>query len=264
MSHSILDSKLLTSQNKFHHKGKSDYRLSLLHPFIHTNAKVPSELPIPSTTASLKYNFSLRPNATGKFLIVLDPFTNVISTCVLDSLTGSDIVTPVFTNTVCDHNSSIIDMWRLVSCELKVTYTGQIQQLSGFMTGTVTSNLNASDNKDFMNFTSIEDIAEKLTVTPIEGIRLVYIPRDPAMLDFQKSSDYSATGVANCVRKHLMIIYGDALPNVTCLRIDYVRNIEYVSRTSIREYIPHTIDDSQIVNGNIFTELSQFQIDSVN
>ena len=53
---------------------KDLYTQSLLYPESYS-AKVPGPLPISSATASLRDNFSITPNASGKFLLIIDCFS---------------------------------------------------------------------------------------------------------------------------------------------------------------------------------------------
>lgn len=239
----ITDSGILLSQADTGRRVYQYYRLSLMQPSVHVGAKIPTEYPIPSATAAFKYNFTVTPNATGKFLFVYDPFVkkpNLYITSTLDGSTalGTDSTTPVFG---IDEAATFIDNFRIVSCGVTVRYIGQLQTLSGFLCGSIQSAL-GDTNAMFTKFDDIENTTEKKVVSPLEGLRLVYVPRDSAMTDFSKldsTTKYFAVTDAN-IRKFLFVIYGDGLPNSACLRFDVHLNIEFVSKLTCREYINHS------------------------
>lgn len=239
---SIRDDRMLLSQAASSRIAKAGYRLSLMEPSIHTGQRIPSEFPQASATASLRFNFNITPNASGRFLYIVDPFrrdSNVYNASTLDGLSVSGAAT-VRASAV---SATFIDMFRIVSCELKATYTGQLQTLAGYLTGATASNYSGTNQNIFFNFENIENSQNKLSVSPLNGIRLLYVPNDPSMIDYFTPASYDA-GTSPAVNKYLMIIYGEGLPATSCIRIDYSLNIEYLSRLDIREYIPHYMSNN--------------------
>lgn len=259
------DSDVLKRQSQWFDSSLSSYRLSLLYPSHHTGAKVPSEMPQPSATAALKYNFNITVGALSNFLIVYDPTVGVIRYATNPIGDGT---APSFTDFILPQDSNIIDMWRTVSLELRLTYVGQIQTLSGFLTGAVCSNYSATDDTIWNTFQNIEDIENKKTVNPIQGLRLLYFPQDSTMLEYYKQSDYPTvspwTGNAATRRKLMMIVYGQGLPSTTCLRVDIFRNIEYQSKPALREYIKHDNTCSQKFDKSVVDSVANQPVKALN
>lgn len=217
------------------------YRNSLLHPESSLGAKIPSDISQDSATACIKYNFTVTPNASGNFLVVLDPFIQPLQINTNAALNGIGGGTGLFTASDCIQDSSIIDMWRLVSTSIVVQYTGQLQALSGYLVGASTSNISNATFDTYCTFTNIEDIQNKRVSSPIEGMKLIYYPSDSTQLDYYKNTDYSTSPYNSNTRwKTNMVIAGAGLPSTACIRIDIYRNIEYISKPSVREYILHS------------------------
>ena len=92
---------------------KELYHQSLLYPE-DIVAKIPSHIPINSATATIRNNFSITPNTTGKFLLVIDPFYGTGS--LFQDNTVDGLGNGVVTNITLNQNNSIVDQFRLVSC----------------------------------------------------------------------------------------------------------------------------------------------------
>lgn len=244
------DAGILLSANAYRTRVRDAYRLTLMHPTKHYGAKIPTEFPLPSATACLKWNFNLTPNATGKICVWVDPFKrspNVYNDSTLngDGVAGTPVAFTTETGFTLASGSSFIDMFRVVSAEVKVTYIGTLQNVSGYIGGSVHSNLSvpieANARPIFTKFENLENSSDKVIVSPLQGLRLVYVPRDPEMLEYFDIAGYQNETGQN-IGKYLMIIHGDGLPTTTCLRLDYCLNIEYVAKISAKEYIYHSMD----------------------
>jgi len=230
------DIQLLQRQQQYFQGSLNSYKLSLMAPHKHFS-KIPTLLPTETTLANLKYNFNLTPNATGKFVIVIDPFQRDMVYNVSATLDGLGTVGSytTFAQTI---DTNIIDQWRLVSMSVQVQYIGRLDSLSGFFCGAITSNVSNATNDTFVTFQNIEDIQNKLVVNPMDGLNLLYVPSDTTMTDFTSTTIY--TGATHSSKwKNLFVIYGDGLPNTSCVRVDIFKNFEYISKPSYREYIPH-------------------------
>lgn len=251
---------MLNRLNEMYQDANLNYRKSLLHPELHQGGKVPSEIPNETATAQIKYNGTITPNANGKFLLIIDPSIqdgSVYNSSSLDGLGNGGSLTTLSFN----QDSNIIDMFRTVSASLIIQYTGRLDSHSGFICGCVTSNLSNATNSTFFTFTNIEDIQNKKVVVPVDGLKLIYSPYDTSQLDFYKQSDYSTNNSANKWKK-LFIIYGDGLPNTACIRYDYTRNIEYISKPAYREYVPHISQPPCKLDSNVFIESREKEVQS--
>ena len=215
------------------------YIRSLLHPELVAGAKIPSPLPQQTATAQIKYNFNITPNASGKFALVIDP--SVQQYTLYNDSTVNGLGVGVAANGIFAQDSNIIDMFRVVSASLIITYTGRLDAMSGFIVGAVTNNLSDATPTTYLTFNNIEDLQDKKLSTPYDGLKIIYSPIDTSQLDFTTQTSYAAN--TNQSRwKEIFVVYGDNLPNTSCIRVDYVRNIEYISKTAFREYISHDYD----------------------
>lgn len=249
---------MLDRINEMYQNANLEYRKSLLHPELHQGAKIPSEIPNETATAQIKYNGTITPNASGRFIFVVDPSIqsgSVYNGATVDGVgTGGSATTVSFLQ-----DDNIIDMFRLVSSSLVIQYTGRLDSHSGFICGAITSNLSNATNNTFFTFTNIEDIQNKKVVVPVDGLKLIYSPYDTSQLDYYKQSDYAGATAPQRWKK-LFIIYGEGLPNTACIRWDYTRNIEYVSKPSYREYVTHMSSPPCKLDSSVFTDVKSKEV----
>lgn len=236
------------------------YRKSLLHPEEYAGAKIPSEIPQQTATAQLKYNFNITPNSSGRFLLVIDP--SVQSSYLYNDSTVDGSGNGVLTTLNFTQDSNIIDMWRLVSSSIVVQYTGRLDSTSGYFVGAISSNLSNATQTTFLTFSAIEDLQNRKVVAPIDGLKMVYSPYDTSQLDYVTHTVYS--GNTNPTKwKQLFIVYGEGLPNTNCVRVDYVRNIEYVAKPSYREYIQHSMAVPAAFDSSALVEAKSKEIQTI-
>lgn len=222
----------LGSIRNYETAAKDLYLSSLVNPENYI-AKIPGPLPISSATAALRDNFSITPNATGKFLLVIDPFNLNIKLYQGDDLTGqagegnATEIPLVISNT-------IVDQFRVVSSGVILRYFGNFNQMSGIIVGAVTSD--PSGQVDWRKFQNIEDLTNKYISKCVDGIKLIYTPMDNRATEFYPISTYTQNNHP-LKNQYLFVIYGDQFPNNTCIRVDYFKNIEYTTTPAYREYI---------------------------
>ena len=216
---------------------KDLYLRSLISPET-TGAKIPSPLPISSTTACLRDNITIMPNSLGKFLLVIDPFRPVSKLYTNDQLTGDDLPEdPGFRELNFSIDSNIVDQFRLVSAGVILRYYGNFNQMSGLFVGAVTSD--PSGQVHWYDFKNIEDLTNKYISKCVDGIKLVYSPMDNKATEFVKTEDYTRN--EHPLRnQYLFVIAGDLFPSTACIRLDYYRNYEYTTKPKYREYITQT------------------------
>lgn len=239
------------------HQSQYKYAASLTNPFNSWGAKCPTTIPIDSATAHIEYNTDFAPNASGRFLIIADPMRNDVQLYNDSTLTGLSAVGAITTVSL-PQDSTIIDMYRLVSYGIRLTYQGDLQTHKGYIVAATTSNLAA---EDFRVFSRIEDVHNKQRMVPLQGAYVKYVPVDPDQLDFKPSSVHTGnTHSSN--NKQVLLIYGANLPSTASFRLDIVRNIEYVSRPTLREYINHSCDNSFSIQSVDFEGPKSNQISS--
>ncbi len=223
---------------RWKHKQKINYMQSLLYPEEHLS-KIPSMLPVSSAVTSISYQQTITPNASGKFLLVIDPVCQsgfLYQDAGLNGTGGGTLTSLTFAQ-----DANIIDEWRLVSSSVILRYYGNFNNMAGFFVGATASNRDAATQTTFLNFQNIEDLTGKQLTRAVDGMKLIYTPVDTLTQEYSSQTNYSAnTHPARW--QNLFIIYGDNFPNTSCIRVDYTRNIEYKSKPAYREYIAHTKD----------------------
>ena len=210
---------------------KELYTKSLLYPELYS-AKVPGPLPISSATASLRDNFTITPNNTGKFLMIIDVFSRYAKLYTADDLDGTGNGTVSVKQW--DFNTNVIDQYRLVSAGVIVRYYGNFNQMSGLFVSAVTSD--PSGAVDFKNFQNIEDLTNKYISKCVDGVKMIYTPMDNRAVEFRPSNTWTNDDHP-CKGQYLLVMYGDLFPNTNCIRIDYYRNYEFTTLPRFREYI---------------------------
>lgn len=256
--HAMREAKMLAYLDMQRRATKDLYRRSLLHPEVYSGAKIPSEIPQETATAQVMWNGQITPNSAGRFLLIIDPSVQAATLYNDETLNGVGAA-GAGTTINFDHDSNIIDMYRLVSMSCIISYSGTLDKLSGYIVGATTSNLSAANNNTFFTFTNIENIQNKRLVNPIDGIKLIYSPYDNQQLEYQSIGAYSGSTSAHKWKK-LFIIYGEGLPANTCLRWDVVRNIEYISKPALREYIPHVAAPSCSFDSTVLQEVKKQEV----
>lgn len=238
-----------------------NYRKSLLHPELHSGGKIPSEIPQETATAQLKYNFNITPNASGRFLLVIDPSVQA-AYLYNDSLVdgnGGGTLTSLNSFT---QDSTIIDMWRLVSASLIIQYVGRLDATAGYLVGALTSNLSNATQTTFLTFSNIEDLQNRRVVNAIDGLKMIYSPFDTSQLDYATQTAYSSS--TNTVKwKQMFVLYGEGLPNTACIRVDYVRNIEYIAKPAYREYIKHSLPTPVKFDANVIVDVKKKEVQTL-
>jgi len=220
------------SPKSYHMAAKDLYLNSLLFPE-NCTAKIPGPLPVSSATASIRNNFSITPNATGKFLLIIDPFNEKAQLYQDSTVDGMGNGTP--TEITMSQNNNIVDQFRLVSSSVIVRYYGNFNQMSGIFVAATTSKL-SGQLTDFLTFSNIEDLTNKFVSKCVDGVKLIYTPMDNRAIEFRPGQEYT-NGTHPCCKQYLFVIMGDLFPNNTCIRVDYYRNIEYTTIPLYREYI---------------------------
>ena len=210
---------------------KELYINSLLSPENYV-AKIPGPLPISSATASLRENFSITPNLTGKFLIVIDPFSPNNNIYINNDLDGNGNGTA--TTITFPINTDIVDQFRVISSSIILRYYGNFNQMSGIFVGAATSD--PSGSVDWKQFQNIEDLTNKFISKCVDGIKLIYSPMDNKANEFVPLEKYT-NDQHPLKNQYLFVIYGDQFPNNTCIRVDFFKNIEYTTKPNYREYI---------------------------
>ena len=238
-SHDENQEKIMISELKAYAKACQElYLQSILNPEYHL-AKIPSRMPVESALGSLKYNFSITPNANGFFCLVIDPFYKygqLFQSNDVDGLGNGTVTTIEFSQ-----DDSIIDQYRLVSSCVIMKYYGNFNNMSGIFVAATSSNVKNQNYTTFLNFDNVENLNNKQVLKCVDGCKLIYSPIDESATEFRATSKYDDGTDFNRFQ-YLFIIVGYSFPNTTSIRVDFFRNIEYTVTPQYREYITQTKD----------------------
>lgn len=238
-SHSEDAETRMISELKAYSKAcKELYLRSILNPESHL-AKIPSRMPVESALGGLKYNFDIKPNSTGKFCLIIDPYYEqgqLYQDNTVDGMGNGVVQTIPFSQ-----DGTIIDQYRLVSSCVIMKYYGNFNLMSGIFVAATSSNVRNQNYTTFLTFDNIENINNKQVLKCVDGCKLIYTPRDESATDFRASNLYSAGTDPNRYQ-YLFIVCGYSFPNASSIRVDYFRNIEYTVTPPYAEYITQTKD----------------------
>lgn len=243
---------------------KSKYLLSIIDPFKHKFTKVPSELPIPSSSFSIRSNVNLVTNATGNVAFAINPFyltttSGNTSFSVNNDVSLTGLVASNFFLGVDIGQSlpvALYNKYRLSSAGLRLTFTSSQLSSTGFatcsvdfadtiVTGTGASNATYSTYGVFNN---IENAYFKETKATRNGdsISMNYIPLDSSFVDYQ---------TVNASKQGFVFIgyIAGAQALTTIARLDIVLNFEALVAAQYTDYLPCQVytgglDDLKSVN----------------
>lgn len=214
------------------------YLRSILNPEYHL-AKIPSRMPVESALGSLKYNFNITPNTNGMFCLIIDPYYHKVQLFQSADVDGHGNGT--VTEYEMSQDDNIIDQYRLVSSCVILKYYGNFNEMSGIFVAATSSNVKNQSYTTFLNFDNVENINNKQVLKCVDGCKLIYSPIDESATEFRSTSKY-VDGTDFNRYQYLFIVCGYSFPNVSSIRVDYFRNIEYTVTPQYREYITQTKD----------------------
>jgi hypothetical protein len=232
------------------HLQRGNYIMSLLNPFTYKNARIPTDIPTPSATFSLKSNINLTSNALGNVAFVYNPIflaSNPASGSM--NVNNDSSLTGVIANNnfvTVDTGQSlparIYTRYRVVSAAIRVTFTSSLLTSTGFATVSVSyDDLNVAGAvgvvepaaQAFGNFSLMENGNFRETKATRNGdeIQLIYLPLDTRYTDFTQLNTpiigFNFTGY----------ISGSA-PSTTIARLDVVTNYEALVDNVYTDYLP--------------------------
>lgn len=234
------------------------YLASLLDPTLRIDARIPSQIPIPTAAFHVRTNVTLTSNANGNVAWAFNPFflTETADNTALGvnndpTLTGTALNNN-FDGVLIGQNLPISDLYgnyRLVSARLQVTYVGSTLNASGYATQAISYDCESrvtavgvanSAYMDYGNFTRIENGYFRKTMPCIPGrtISNIYLPVD------NKYTEFTETSIVPRASEpvYTFVGYASGLPPSTpCLRMDVWLNFEATVTTANTDYIPTTI-----------------------
>jgi len=254
---------------KSYNDNKLHYLLSIVNPFRNRIAKIPTEIPIPSSSFSIRQNFNLISNASGNVAFGFNPFALYANTTLTtfgvnnDATLSGSTTSNFFTGVDAAQNLPIAlySKFRLVSSAIRLTFTSSQLSSTGFATVSVDfSDVNGAlvgvplaTLLKYGLFSNIENAYFKESKATKNGdtLDLNYIPIDSSF------TDYLNVGSARPGFTFVGYISG-AEKSTTIARIDLVANYEALVATEYTDYLPSqvytgSLDELKTVNSLVST-----------
>lgn len=227
------------------------YISSLIDPFTYdSETRIPSTIPMPTATFSVKRNIQLTTNATGNVAFAISPFflSNTAGTtaCTVNNAVGLDGVTV-------NNNFSCVDLgqacpanfytrYRLVSASVRILFTSSTLNSTGFCTTSVDFDQCRSGSipgvisqyQKYSLYSNIENGAYKQTVAVQNGsiVQINYLPIDTSFQDF-----YNIDNLPNGFIIAGYVTGVQTTAPTTVGRLDVVFNYEAFVNQTFADYI---------------------------
>lgn len=233
-----------------------EYLNTLVNPEKTRGAKIPSVMPIPSSSFQLKQSFNVTTNASGNAIIVFNPFF------LAGSGSSSSVYinnSPTLTGTASDDNFTSVNIgqvippvynqYRLVSGSIIAKYIGRLDIVQGIIGGaivfdnvdaTTVGTVNSSLAK-YGDYNIAQDSFFQQEHLSLQGMRELYFPLDTTYEQYRPLNS-AKTGFAN-----ILYIMG-APPSVSSYKIDVFLNFECLPDSSFLNYVPTSICQTPAYN----------------
>lgn len=231
-----------------------EYYNTLARPEKTRGSKIPTQIPIPSSSFQLKQSFYINTNALGNASVIINPFylTN----------TGANTSTVFLNNaatlsgTTSDNNFNAISIgqaipnvynqYRLVSASVVAKYVGRLDTVQGLVGGaiifdqniapTTVGTTNASLAK-YGDYNLAQDAFFQQENYSLQGIREIYFPLDSTW------EQYQSLGTSKDGFGFLLYVLG-APPSSNVYKVDVYFNMECLPDVLFLNYIPTSISQA--------------------
>jgi hypothetical protein len=233
---------------------QNEYWATLMHPERYKNCKIPSPMPIPSSSFQLKNSFYLTPNVSGNACVIINPYylnsDDLLKSTVYvnndSSLTGTETSNYFYAVDGGQRIPKVYNSYRLVSASVVARYTGRFDVVQGLIGGAIIfdNNINATDIgyhneslQKYGNFNLAQDAYYQQEHYTLQGMRELYFPLDTTFEQYQK------VGVEKL--GYGMLFYFSATPgNIgQTFKFDLYFNFECLPDVEFLNYIPTTISN---------------------
>lgn len=227
-----------------------EYMNALLRPERTRGAKLPSQMPIPSSSFQLKQSFYLNTNASGNACLLFNPYYLASGGSESTLFVNSDVT---LTGTGTNNNFTAVNIgqtipgvynqYRLVSGSIVAKYIGRLDIVQGLIGGavifdqnivpTTVGTLNPALQK-YGDFNLAQDAFFWQEHFSLKGLRELYFPLD------NKYEEYQNMG--NSINGFGYLIYvSGAPPSTSAYKVDIYLNMECLPDVSFLNYIPTAI-----------------------
>jgi hypothetical protein len=238
---------------------EADYYTYLVRPEKSKGCKIPSQIPIPSSSFQLRQSINVSTNASGNLAFAFIPFYLGTSgsptggTFFFNNNAGLNGSSPsnFFTSTdIGQLIPSVYSSFRLVSSSIVVKYTGRLDIVQGVIGGAIIFESSvghapygvvSSNLAKYGDFNLSQDAFFQQEHHLVNGIREIYFPLDSSYEQYYQLNT-TKMGFAQFV----YILGGPPSSNIA--KVDFFLNFECLPDSSFLNYIPTSSSYSSIQN----------------
>ena len=235
------------------HEQENEYLRALLYPERSKGAKIPSTIPVPSSSFQLRSSVTVSTNATGNAAIIFNPFHLEVTGSTTSTFYVNNNAT--LTGAASDNNflpvnigqtiPPVYNEYRLVSASIVVKYVGRLDIVQGVIGGSIifdnsiiasnrtlpAANANLQKYGDFNIAMDSYYTQENLS---LNGMRCLYFPIDVTY------EQYYPVGTANTGFGFLIYILG-GVPSSASYKVDIYCNFECLADPTFLNYLPSSM-----------------------
>ncbi|MGI4813927.1 MAG: hypothetical protein ACRYGG_11440 [Janthinobacterium lividum] len=226
-----------------------DYLDAMVKPEHTKGCKIPSVIPVPSSSFQLHQSTMITPNSAGHAAIMFNPYylgnAGALSTFYVNnanSLGGVSSDNNFFPVNISQTIPAVYNEYRVVSASIIVKYVGRLDIVQGVIGGAIvfdqnvgatdyTSNVANSALAKYGNFNLAMDSFYSQENLTLNGIRELYFPLDSTFEQYLGCNN-SKNGFA-----FMLYIYG-GVPSSACYKIDIYINYECLPDSTFLNYLP--------------------------
>lgn len=231
-----------------------EYYSTLVRPEKTRGSKIPSQMPIPSSSFQLKQAVYITTNTSGNASLIINPYylgSNAsanLSSIYLNNaatLAGNATDANFLPITASQAIPPVYNLYRLVSASVVAKYVGRLDIVQGLIGGaiifdqgiTATATTSAVANtalSKYGDFNLAQDAFFQQENYVLQGLRELYFPLDNTF------EQYQTLGTAKLGFGMLLYVLG-APPSTSCFKVDLYFNIECLPDVSFLNYIPTSL-----------------------
>lgn len=226
-----------------------EYLVALTRPETSKGAKIPSQIPVPSSSFQLHNSIMLTTNASGHASVIFNPFylgsSGTNSTLFVNNnagLTGSASSSFFQATNIGQVIPAVYNNYRVVSASIVIKYVGRLDIVQGVIGGSIlfdnnispadysTSAINANLAK-YGDFNLAMDAFYTQENLALNGLRELYFPLDNTF------EQYQPLGTSKNGFGMLAYIYG-GVPSSASYKVDVYVNFECLPDVTFLNYLP--------------------------
>ena len=231
-----------------------EYFNTLARPERTRGSKIPTQIPIPSSSFQLKQSFYIQTNASGNATVIINPFYLAGTGAGTSTVFLNNAAT--LTGTASDNNFNAIaigqaipnvyNQYRLVSGSVVAKYVGRLDTVQGLIGGaiifdqnivpTTVATVNANLAK-YGDYNLAQDAYFQQENYSLQGMRELYFPLDNTW------EQYQPLGTAKNGFGFLLYVLG-APPSSNVYKVDVYFNMECLPDVTFLNYIPTSISQA--------------------